>query len=136
MSVLARLFNKKHNTHEPQDVAGQPLPGREAASAPADTPPAPTAPAEAAAPRPLAVTQETLGLSDEVPKTRLPEHAPVTRLDVLPAEEEAELKELQRYRQTPGYRNFMDKAKRPPIDGPRRLNIPEEYGGPPQRRRP
>jgi hypothetical protein len=86
--------------------------------------------------RRLAVTQETLGLSDEVPKTRLPEHAPVTRLDVLPAEEEAELKELQRYRQTPGYRNFMDKAKRPPIDGPRRLNIPEEYGGPPQRRRP
>jgi hypothetical protein len=130
MSVFGRLFGKK----PVQPPAAEPEQG-EAEPAQA-APPTPEPAAEPPTPRPVVVTEETLGLSDEIPKTRLPQHAPVERLDVIPPERDAELKALQQYRKTPGYRNFMDKAKRPPIQGPRRLNIPEEYGGPPERKRP
>ena len=131
MSVLTKLFGKKQATGS--NTAA--LPEQPAAPEP---PPevAPPAEPEPLAPRPVVVTEETIGLSDEIPKTRLPEHAAAERLNVISPEREAELKALQQYRKTPGYRNFMDKAKRPPIQGPRRLNIPEEYGGPPDRRRP
>ena len=139
MSVLTKLFGRKQAA-----LPAAPPSARESGPAEASVgPPVPAAPptvlpemASDAAPRPLVVTEETIGLSDEIPKTRLPEHEPVARLDVIAPEQDTELKALQQYRKTPGYRNFMDKAKRPPIAGPRRLNIPEEYGGPPDRRKP
>ena len=135
MSVLTKLFGRKHAA-PPAEDSREPA---EASAGPPEIAAPPHVSPEAAsdtAPRPLVVTEETIGLSDEIPKTRLPEHEPVARLDVIAPEQDAELKALQQYRRTPGYRNFMDKAKRPPIQGPRRLNIPEEYGGPPQRRKP
>ena len=128
MSILGKLFGRKQAA--PAAEPEQPVQQQTAPEA------APPAEPEPVAPRPLVVTEETLGLSDEIPKTRLPEHAPAERLNVIPPEREAELKALQQFRKTAGYRNFMDKAKRPPIQGPRRLNIPEEYGGPPERKRP
>jgi|GEM_PF-3965599 len=122
MNVLSRLLNRKDRA-----MPAAPIPAPAESQAP---PPAPEPPAK----RPFVVTEETLGLGDEIPRTRLPDREPAQRLTTIGPEERVDPKQLEAYRALPAYRNFLEKAKRPPVRGARRFTIPEEYGGGPRRR--
>jgi hypothetical protein len=122
MNVLARLLNRKGKAVQEQAATPAPI----EAQAP---PPAPEPPAKP----PFVVTEETLGLSDEIARTRLPGREPAHRLTTIGPEEQVDPKQLEAYRALPAYRNFLEKAKRPPTRGARRFHIPEEYGGGPRR---
>jgi hypothetical protein len=110
MSIFKRIFDRARHT-EPE--LGTSLQRVEPKPEPEPSPNAPVPPAQPAA---------TAGAGSRPEPDGPPAPAPT------PAAPQAEipLKSLNRYRQDPGFQNFMDKARRPPGAKPRRRDVRRE----------